>query len=327
MRPLISICIPTYNRAEILQKSLESYVNNEHFCSEFEIVISDNASTDNTQYIGELYAAKYNNIKYFRNVENIRDKNFSLSLDRATGEYLKLMKDNVIIVGNGLKYLIDTVKSYQTTRKSLFFTNGFLYNSCKTDCYECHNFEEFIVHSSFRVTAITFFGCWREQWNKVIGRDKYSRLQLAQDDWVYQIITQSPNSLLYTKKYFSTDEVGIRKGYNWFEVHVDNYYKIMQPYIERGLISEKSLKREKETYLKGLKLPILHKYMWKVLSTWEFDMSCSTEILRNNFGNIPYYYCLMATLPIWGVYEGIKYKIKVLMIKLGIKDLVYRIRQ
>lgn len=49
-KPLLSICIPTYNRAEYLAKSLDTLVCLPEFnSSEVEVVISDNASTDNTQ--------------------------------------------------------------------------------------------------------------------------------------------------------------------------------------------------------------------------------------------------------------------------------------
>ena len=71
-QPLLSICIPTYNREKYLQECLESIIHQEGFNTEdIEIVISDNASQDNTTQLVETYKAKYPNIKYFRNVENI----------------------------------------------------------------------------------------------------------------------------------------------------------------------------------------------------------------------------------------------------------------
>jgi len=55
-KPLLSICIPTYNRAEYLAKSLDTLVCLPEFnSSEVEVVISDNASTDNTQEVAKKY--------------------------------------------------------------------------------------------------------------------------------------------------------------------------------------------------------------------------------------------------------------------------------
>ena len=160
MDPLISICIPTYNRADVLRQSLESYVNNGAFDDEIEIVISDNASTDKTQEIGEHFASKYRNIKYFRNIENVRDANFPLSLDRGTGRYLKLMKDNLIISADGLSYMKDMLKKYDNEEIPVFFTCGVLFNS-EEKVYQCSSFDDFVIHLSYYVTALWVFGCWK----------------------------------------------------------------------------------------------------------------------------------------------------------------------
>lgn len=316
--PLVSICIPTYNRAEILKKSLDAYVNNTFFNEEIEIVISDNSSTDSTKRVGEEYSAKYPNIKYYRNEENIRDRNFPLSMDRATGEYIKLMKDNIIMSENGLMYLVDVVKKNLGVRKPLFFTNGFLFNNKLEDNYHCKNFDEFIVSTSYRITSITFFGCWKEQWPSVVERENFSNLQLAQDDWVYQLIEKWGGAVLYTRKFFSAEDIGKRRGYNWFEVHVTNYYKIMQGYIDKGLISRKALNKERITYLSDLKPQLVHKYLWRLFPEWEFDLSGATQILRNHFGKLPYFYFIMITLPLWGCWEIFKIMARKLFIKVGI---------
>ena len=46
-RPKISVCTPTFNRAPLLKLFLESILSQTH--TDFEIVISDNCSTDATQ--------------------------------------------------------------------------------------------------------------------------------------------------------------------------------------------------------------------------------------------------------------------------------------
>lgn len=327
--PLVSLCIPTYNRGDILKESLDSYVNSNEFDDEIEIVISDNASTDNTQEIGQEYAGRFPNVKYYRNEENVRDRNFPLSMDRATGEYIKLMKDNIIISGNGLRYLKESVREeIDRGRKLLFFTNGFLFNSRFKDRYECEDFGDFIVHTSYRITSITFFGCWREQWQQVINREKYSSLQLAQDDWVYQLLSKDGRCTLYTKNFFRAKEIGGRSGYNWFQVHVTNYYLILKDYEINGGLSKEVIKKEKQTYLKGLKPQIVHKYMCELFPEWEFDMDGASSILWEHFKSLPYFYFLMLTLPFWGPLEIIKYKIWGLLKKIGwwekVKSIIIR---
>ena len=95
-KPLLSICIPTYNRAEYLAKSLDSLIVQPEF-SQIEVVISDNASTDNTEEVCKHYREKYPNIVYYRNQENILDRNFPTVLMRGTGAYRKLFKSRFLL--------------------------------------------------------------------------------------------------------------------------------------------------------------------------------------------------------------------------------------
>ena len=59
-KPLLSICIPTYNRAEFLKDALDSILRqiNENNKDKVEICISDNASEDNTEELVEEYQKK-----------------------------------------------------------------------------------------------------------------------------------------------------------------------------------------------------------------------------------------------------------------------------
>ena len=325
---LLSICIPTYNRADILKKSLESYVTNPHFDEEVEIIISDNASTDNTKEVGEYFSSKYSNILYFRNTENIRDRNFPLSLDRGTGKYLKLMKDNLVISDDGLSYMKDCVKKNEFEESPLFFTNGILFNSNELNMYYCRDMDDFITHLSFYVTAVWVFGCWKTEWPMVADRTKYSALQLAQNDWFYQLVVKKGNAVLCKKPFVKeTIEVGSRSGYNWFKVHVSNYYLILEPYINSGKISKKALKKEKETYLKNLLPFIALKYVWNTRPYYNFDMSGSTKILWKHFKTIPLFYILLITLPIWGSYYSFRYPAKKIIMKMGLLAPINKFRR
>ena len=60
---ILSICIPTYNRAALLKKTLDSIVNQKRFIDtdDVEIIISDNCSQDNTEKLSMLYVHRYKN--------------------------------------------------------------------------------------------------------------------------------------------------------------------------------------------------------------------------------------------------------------------------
>lgn len=82
----ISIGIPVYNGEASLEQALRS-INSQSF-SDYEVIISDNASTDNTAQICLEMAALNPRIKYFRQENNIgASANFKFVLDKAVGEY------------------------------------------------------------------------------------------------------------------------------------------------------------------------------------------------------------------------------------------------
>lgn len=82
----ISIGIPVYNGDASLEQALKS-ISSQSF-RDYEVIISDNASTDNTAQICREMAAANPRIKYFRQENNIgAAANFKFVLDKAGGEY------------------------------------------------------------------------------------------------------------------------------------------------------------------------------------------------------------------------------------------------
>ena len=61
---LCSIIIPTFNRSNIITKTLDSILVQSY--SDYEVIIVDDGSTDNTQDIILSYKSKFSNLKYFK---------------------------------------------------------------------------------------------------------------------------------------------------------------------------------------------------------------------------------------------------------------------
>ena len=82
----LSICIPNYNRGAFIGETLQSAVDQAG--AEVEIVISDNASTDNSLEVIAAFARRYPNIKYHRVEKNAGfDRNVLKVVELASGEY------------------------------------------------------------------------------------------------------------------------------------------------------------------------------------------------------------------------------------------------
>lgn len=83
---LVSIGMPVYNGQRFLRRALDSLLAQDY--KNFELIISDNASIDETRKICEEYLKKDKRITYIRQKENIGIlKNFLFVLKRAKGEY------------------------------------------------------------------------------------------------------------------------------------------------------------------------------------------------------------------------------------------------
>jgi glycosyltransferase involved in cell wall biosynthesis len=86
--PQVSIGLPVYNGEKFLKQTLDSLI--EQTFENFEIIISDNASTDTTEQICREYAAKDVRIRYYRNPENIgAAPNYNRVFKLARGQYFK----------------------------------------------------------------------------------------------------------------------------------------------------------------------------------------------------------------------------------------------
>tara|TARA_X000000950_G_scaffold288532_1_gene405787 strand:+ start:5429 stop:6277 length:849 start_codon:yes stop_codon:yes gene_type:complete len=85
--PKVSIGLPVYNGEKYLSKTLKNLLGQSF--SDFEIVISDDGSSDRTKEICEEYLSKDSRIRYFRQSNNfgMPVKNFRYVFDKAEGQY------------------------------------------------------------------------------------------------------------------------------------------------------------------------------------------------------------------------------------------------
>lgn len=113
--PKVSIMIPTYNRASFLQMAVESSLAQDY--SNLEVIVSDNASTDNTAEVVEKYR---NNpkFKYHRNESNIGlGANWrKLLYGYASGQFGKLLCDDDFLIDKGhVSKAVNLILEYDLT--------------------------------------------------------------------------------------------------------------------------------------------------------------------------------------------------------------------
>jgi glycosyltransferase involved in cell wall biosynthesis len=86
--PLVSICIPTYNRAGMINRAIESALGQTY--RNIEVIVVDNASSDNTDAVVATYTDE--RLTYIKNERNVGlFGNFNRCIELATGKYLHIL--------------------------------------------------------------------------------------------------------------------------------------------------------------------------------------------------------------------------------------------
>lgn len=105
----ISICITTYNSEKFIKETLDSVINQN--MEPYEIIVSDNASEDNTQNI----VSRYIDVKLHINANNVGvNENHNKCIDMASGEYLLLLSsDDKFSNMNVIRNLNEIISKYK----------------------------------------------------------------------------------------------------------------------------------------------------------------------------------------------------------------------
>jgi glycosyltransferase involved in cell wall biosynthesis len=121
--PLVSIVLPTYNGARYLKKSVDSCLSQTF--GDFELIIVDDCSTDDTGRIADEYAGADPRVRVIHNAFN---KKLPLSLntgfEQAVGKYHTWTSDDNYYAPEALQVLIGELKAHPTT--DLVYTDYYL---------------------------------------------------------------------------------------------------------------------------------------------------------------------------------------------------------
>lgn len=127
--PLVSVIIPTFNRAKFFEEALQSVLNQTY--RNFEIVVSDDSTNDDTEIMIQPYLEKYPCIKYFRNKGfNSHDNwNFLRAYNNPKAEYVNWLMDDDLFYPRKLEVMVEVYRnnpdvSLVTSAKGIIDANG-----------------------------------------------------------------------------------------------------------------------------------------------------------------------------------------------------------
>jgi glycosyltransferase involved in cell wall biosynthesis len=198
----ISIGIPVYNGEASLEQALRS-ISSQSF-SDYEVIISDNASTDNTAQICREMAASDSRIKYFRQETNIgANANFKFVLDKAVGEYFhwlgaddtrssNFLELNIKFLEDNLDYVASTCPNRfmgqaeaDNVTFSLIGTPGERFSGFLDHCWQSQAVYYSVVRTAIlRQCDVIGQSFWAQDWALDLFLASRGNINRTEDGWL-----------------------------------------------------------------------------------------------------------------------------------------------
>jgi glycosyltransferase involved in cell wall biosynthesis len=121
--PLVSVLMTVYNREKYIAEAIESVLNSTY--RNFELIIVDDLSTDNSLLIAKSYEEKDRRISVYKNEKNLQDyPNRNKAASSAKGKYLKFLDSDDKIYDWGLAYCVEQMEKYPQSSFGLSMLDG-----------------------------------------------------------------------------------------------------------------------------------------------------------------------------------------------------------
>jgi glycosyltransferase involved in cell wall biosynthesis len=244
---ILSIAIPTYNRSELLKQNLSLLVKEPGF-DKVQLVISDNASPDETESVVREFQKDHPNIQYHRNPENTGlEANVKKAIELSDGEYIKLLNDYTSIEKGKLNLLLQYVEQNRERKPNLFFLN----NSNVSNYMECDSLNCFIETVSYWSTWLSCFGIWKSDYEAVENKDIHFGFLFYQTSLLFEAVSKK-KTIIIQDKLFIRFHLKNKGGYSIL-IFLDDYLLfLVKKYYEQGLVTKTVYRKEKKAVLKFL---------------------------------------------------------------------------
>lgn len=226
-QPMLSICIPTYKREYLIDKLIEGIYSQNCDNSLFEVCITDNSETDETQ---NLIQSKYSGIEnlHYKKVTCKGFLNSIEALKAGNGLLLKLHNDYSLFKEGSLQKLIDRAQKYQKDRPVIFYSlRG------KKDVETFNDFNGFMNRINYLSTWSTSFSIWKVDFDILLNKKikcnymyPHTSLLFGESKKTSYIVDDYP--------YFVNVEPKKKGGYNL----VDNFVRIFLGIVKTDLLDK-----------------------------------------------------------------------------------------
>lgn len=246
MKKLLTISIPTYNRAELLKICINAIISQipDSYIEQIELIVSNNASIDNTAAIVSEFQNKWP-IIYFENESNLGpDANILKCFEKAKGKYVWIFSDDDILLPGAMPHLLALLEKsdYGTIRlgavgyhDDITEVDEYYYPSdLSMDVYD--DAIQFIEKINYMATFITGIIVNKSVLTKKIDLSEFLGTYLIQLGWVLRIAFAGMQNVDITTKLLACkqDNSG---GYKFLTIFSKNYNQVLKKLVVYGLNS------------------------------------------------------------------------------------------
>ena len=266
MNKLLSICIPTYGRVEILRNTLDSIYSQSVDANLFEVCISDNSPTNETEEMLHKYFYDKINLVYKKSsCEGYLNSIEALKL--GCGQYLKLHNNYTKFKKGMLSKFLRVIEEYFNQDCVVFGTFGSIKQSKVIESY-C-SFNDFMNCITYFSTWSTSFGVWKEKFDLIIQYVKLDKM-FPHTSILFEQINEK-NYIVDNTDYFDNQDVGKKGGYNLPETFGTRYLGMVQALFDKKEISEITLNNIKLGILKFIASWYLNVKVYSNKYTFSFE--------------------------------------------------------
>lgn len=285
--PLLTYAFITYNRSRYLRKSLRSVLQQVGDDPLVEVLVSDNASTDETRSLVEEQQKKFKNLRYRCNETNVgAEGNIHKAIQGSRGEYVIVAGDDDYLLDGALRVVLDNIRKYRGA--ALFHLRR---ENVPRHVHEDSGIVPYIAYVGYHMTWIGGVVFRRELYPLIEKPQKYDYTGIPQVYLQLEALRKNPTFVILYGM-FLTEGTGERtpSGFNFAETFIGRYLDILMemPEIPAYLLSD-----EKKRLMDELIYDCLRKIV-----RYQHDLSLDGifDIVREYYGEEPYYDEVVAEL-------------------------------
>lgn len=276
MQKLLSICIPTFNRSSYLNTCLNSIVEqlDDYSWAQIELIVIDNNSPDDTEYIVKSFVDKGFPVQYYKNKTNIGlDGNLTRAFDVASGKYVQVLGDDDIWIKGKIKDLLTFLKNNDCGviyLKPYSFTSDELPHILpRTQKYDVfYDSNEFVYNINIMITftSSNIVNKTIVVQNDNFVLDRFLGTEVNLLNWIFTALLNTKCNVI-TKDYFIGSKADNNSGYKFFKVFGTNFNIVLDYFLKNGL---KTYVARRINYM--LTVYFFPKYLTKIdSSNWTYD--------------------------------------------------------